>query len=41
MATMRFAENMPFTAAHTVNAAGWKNVDWPVAHAARRSPGRR
>ncbi|MFI9825288.1 hypothetical protein ACIHFC_33355 [Streptomyces sp. NPDC052013] len=25
---------MPFTAAHAVDAMDWRNVDWPVAHAA-------
>ncbi|MFJ9729384.1 PIN domain-containing protein [Streptomyces sp. NPDC101209] len=33
-ASLRFAENMPFTAAHAVHAMGWQTVDWPVAHAA-------
>jgi hypothetical protein len=33
-ASLRFAENIPFTAAHSVDAMDWKNVDWPVAHAA-------
>ncbi len=33
-ASLRFAENVPFTAAHAVDAMDWTNVDWPVAHAA-------
>ncbi|MFR0359308.1 hypothetical protein [Streptomyces sediminimaris] len=33
-ASLRFAEHMPFTAAHAVDAMDWRNVDWPVAHAA-------
>ena len=33
-ATLRFAEHLPFTAAHSVDAMDWKDVDWPVAHAA-------
>ena len=33
-ASLRFAENAPFTAAHAVDAMTWGNVDWPVAHAA-------
>ncbi|MFF8867819.1 PIN domain-containing protein [Streptomyces sp. NPDC015139] len=33
-ASLRFAENVPFTAAHAVDAMEWTNVDWPVAHAA-------
>ncbi|MFJ9718929.1 PIN domain-containing protein [Streptomyces sp. NPDC101213] len=33
-ASLRFAENIPFTAAHSVDAMAWANVDWPVAHAA-------
>ncbi|MGW2184190.1 hypothetical protein ACWCXX_40910 [Streptomyces sp. NPDC001732] len=27
------AENIPFTAAHSVDAMNWKNLGWPVAHA--------
>jgi hypothetical protein len=33
-ATPRFAENIPFTAAHAVETMDWKNVGRPVAHAA-------
>ncbi|MFI7298823.1 hypothetical protein [Streptomyces sp. NPDC050121] len=33
-ASLRFAENVPFTAAHAVDAMGWADVGWPVAHAA-------
>ncbi|MFF4519730.1 PIN domain-containing protein [Streptomyces mirabilis] len=33
-ASLRFAENVPFTAAHAVDAMDWRSVDWPVAHAA-------
>ncbi|WP_256215690.1 hypothetical protein [Streptomyces sp. Ag109_O5-10] len=32
-ASLRFAENVPFTAAHAVNAMEWARVDRPVAHA--------
>ncbi|MFF9244684.1 PIN domain-containing protein [Streptomyces sp. NPDC014776] len=32
--SLRFAQSVPFTAAHAVNAMAWKDVDWPVAHAA-------
>lgn len=28
------AQNVPFTAAHAVDVMDWKNVGWPVAHAA-------
>ncbi|MFF4911172.1 PIN domain-containing protein [Streptomyces sp. NPDC001260] len=33
-ASLRFAENLPFTTAHAVHAMDWPTVDWPVAHAA-------
>jgi hypothetical protein len=33
-ASVRFAKNVPFTAAYVVDAMGWRNVDWLVAHAA-------
>ncbi|MFD5426395.1 PIN domain-containing protein [Streptomyces sp. NPDC127084] len=33
-ASLRFAESVPFSAAHAVGAMDWTNVDWPVAHAA-------
>ncbi|MFJ8697585.1 PIN domain-containing protein [Streptomyces roseolilacinus] len=33
-ASLRFAENVPFTAAHAVDAMDWRNTNWPVAHAA-------
>ncbi|MGW0561476.1 PIN domain-containing protein [Streptomyces sp. NPDC003016] len=33
-ASLRFAENVAFTTAHAVDAMSWRNVDWPVAHAA-------
>ncbi|MEU7103088.1 hypothetical protein AB0A66_32805 [Streptomyces longwoodensis] len=32
--SLRFAEHIPFTAAHSVNTMDWGNADWPVAHAA-------
>ncbi|WP_052845073.1 hypothetical protein [Streptomyces sp. NRRL S-31] len=33
-ASLRFEENVPFAAAHAVDAMTWVKVDWPVAHAA-------
>ncbi|MGW5367454.1 PIN domain-containing protein [Streptomyces sp. NPDC004009] len=33
-ASLRFAEHLPFTAAHALEAMAWKDVDWPVTHAA-------
>ncbi|MEU8718634.1 PIN domain-containing protein [Streptomyces sp. NPDC048663] len=33
-ASLRFAESMPFTNAHAVEAMDWAHVVWPVAHAA-------
>ena len=33
-ASLRFAEKVPFIAAHELNAMDWGDVDWPVAHAA-------
>ncbi|WEP01021.1 hypothetical protein A6P39_045040 (plasmid) [Streptomyces sp. FXJ1.172] len=33
-ATLRFAAHTPFTTEHAAEAMDWKNVDWPVAHAA-------
>ncbi|MFI0915340.1 PIN domain-containing protein [Streptomyces abikoensis] len=33
-ASLRFAENVPFTTSHAVNAMDWPGTDWPVAHAA-------
>jgi hypothetical protein len=33
-ASLRFAKNVPFTAAHAGDATGWADVGWPVAHAA-------
>ncbi|MFJ2296986.1 PIN domain-containing protein [Streptomyces sp. NPDC087894] len=33
-AALRFAENVPFTTEHAAEAMGWRDVDWPVAHAA-------
>ncbi|MFJ6076269.1 PIN domain-containing protein [Streptomyces sp. NPDC093065] len=33
-ASLRFAESVPFSAAHAADAMGWPGVDWPVAHAA-------
>ncbi|MDX3319753.1 PIN domain-containing protein [Streptomyces sp. ME03-5684b] len=33
-ASLRFAQSVPFTAAHAVDAMGWRGADWPVAHAA-------
>ncbi|MGQ4465267.1 PIN domain-containing protein [Streptomyces violaceoruber] len=33
-ASLRFAESVPFTAAHAVDTMGWPDTAWPVAHAA-------
>ncbi|GGT54494.1 hypothetical protein GCM10010271_67960 [Streptomyces kurssanovii] len=33
-ASLRFTENVPFSTTHAVDAMDWRNVDWPVAHAA-------
>ncbi|MBC7268719.1 MAG: hypothetical protein H5T76_08325 [Streptomyces sp.] len=33
-ASLRFAENVPFSTAHAVEAMSWPSVKWPVAHAA-------
>ncbi|MFB7502938.1 PIN domain-containing protein [Streptomyces broussonetiae] len=33
-ATLRFAEHTAFTMEHAAEAMDWRNVDWPVAHAA-------
>ncbi|MBD0742935.1 PIN domain-containing protein [Streptomyces sp. CBMA152] len=33
-ASLRFAEAVPFSAAHAVDAMDWPGVEWPVAHAA-------
>ncbi|WP_399896600.1 PIN domain-containing protein [Streptomyces sp. BBFR51] len=33
-ASLRFAQSVPFTAAHAVDAMGWRGTNWPVAHAA-------
>lgn len=33
-ASLRFAENVPFTVAYVVDAMDRRHVDWPVAHAA-------
>ncbi|WP_329595035.1 hypothetical protein OG298_40065 [Streptomyces sp. NBC_01005] len=33
-ASLRFAENVPFTAGHAVDAMDQRAEDWPVAHAA-------
>jgi hypothetical protein len=33
-ATLRFAESIPFTSAHALDAMAWPNAEWPVAHAA-------
>ncbi|WP_326693171.1 MULTISPECIES: hypothetical protein [unclassified Streptomyces] len=33
-ASLRFAESVPFTDAHAVEAMGWTKADWPVAHVA-------
>ncbi|MBW5481300.1 PIN domain-containing protein [Streptomyces bambusae] len=33
-ARLRFAETVPFTAAHALDAASWPGVDWAVAHPA-------
>ncbi|MET8397051.1 PIN domain-containing protein [Streptomyces anthocyanicus] len=33
-ASLRFAESIPFTAAHAVDTMSWPDTDWPIAHAA-------
>ncbi|MGI5339496.1 PIN domain-containing protein [Streptomyces sp. CA-181903] len=33
-ASLRFAEPVPFTTAHAVDAMRWPGADWPVAHTA-------
>ncbi|MER6015972.1 PIN domain-containing protein [Streptomyces bluensis] len=33
-ASLRFAENIPFSTVHAVDAMGWPGVDCPVVHAA-------
>jgi hypothetical protein len=33
-ASLRFAESIPFTSAHALDAMAWPNAEWPVAHAA-------
>jgi hypothetical protein len=33
-ASLRFAESVPFTQAHAVDATAWPSAEWPVAHAA-------
>ncbi|WKK22155.1 PIN domain-containing protein [Streptomyces olivoreticuli] len=33
-ASLRFAENIPFTSVHALEATAWPNVEWPVAHVA-------
>ncbi|MFD5569436.1 PIN domain-containing protein [Streptomyces cadmiisoli] len=33
-ASLRFAESIPFTTEHAVDAIAWPSVEWPVAHAA-------
>ncbi|MFI8952764.1 PIN domain-containing protein [Streptomyces sp. NPDC053750] len=33
-ASLRFAEHVPFTTGHAADALNWREVDWPVAHAA-------
>jgi len=33
-AALRFAEHVPFTTAHAVEATAWPGAAWPVAHTA-------
>jgi hypothetical protein len=33
-ASLRFAEGVPFTTAHALDAMAWPGAKWPVAHAA-------
>ncbi|MFF4010608.1 PIN domain-containing protein [Streptomyces sp. NPDC001717] len=33
-ARLRFAETVPFTAEHALDAASWPATDWPVTHPA-------
>ncbi|MGR8012220.1 PIN domain-containing protein [Streptomyces hypolithicus] len=33
-ASLRFAQDVPFSTAHAVDAMDWPSVDWAVAHAA-------
>lgn len=33
-ASLRFAEQVPFTSVHAVDAMAWSGVEWPVAHSA-------
>ncbi|GGP00741.1 PIN domain-containing protein [Wenjunlia tyrosinilytica] len=33
-ASLRFAEGVPFSTGHAVDAMDWPGVDWPAAHAA-------
>ncbi|MGW1195325.1 PIN domain-containing protein [Streptomyces sp. NPDC002536] len=33
-ASLRFAESVPFTTVHAVEAMAWQKTDWSVAHAA-------
>ncbi|MFF8867721.1 PIN domain-containing protein [Streptomyces sp. NPDC015139] len=33
-ASLRFAQSVPFTAAHAVDSIDWKDVGWPVVHPA-------
>ncbi|MET9388182.1 PIN domain-containing protein [Streptomyces sp. NPDC002928] len=33
-ASLKFAESVPFSAAHAVDAMSWRSVEWPVAHVA-------
>ncbi|MGP3990820.1 PIN domain-containing protein [Streptomyces sp. 3N207] len=33
-ASLRFAEQVPFSAAHAVDAMDWPGVEWPVVHPA-------
>ncbi|MBQ0867359.1 hypothetical protein KBY17_27250 [Streptomyces sp. RK75] len=33
-ASLRFAEQVPFSAGHAMDAMAWPTVEWPVLHAA-------
>ncbi len=33
-ASLRFAENIPFTSVHALEVTAWPNAEWPVAHVA-------
>ncbi|MGW0095875.1 hypothetical protein ACWDWS_44040 [Streptomyces sp. NPDC003328] len=33
-ASLRFAEQVPFTSIHALEAMAWPDIEWPVAHCA-------